>query len=52
VPADVLAALETTKEAGLAQATWGWVEVTGTFHATGASGAPAIDLSSIRIAAR
>lgn len=48
VPADVLAALDSTNEPGLAQATWGWVEVTGMFRAAGADGAPTIELSSIR----
>jgi hypothetical protein len=53
VPADVLAALEKTNDPALAQATWGWVEVTGTFEASGAGGAggPSIALSAIRIAA-
>jgi hypothetical protein len=50
VPADVLAALEKTNDPALAQATWGWVEVTGAFNATGAGG-PSIALSAIRIAA-
>jgi hypothetical protein len=50
VPADVLAALEKTSDPTLAQATWGWVEVTGTFHAADAGG-PSIALSEIRIAA-
>ena len=48
VPADVVAALEKTDDPALAQATWGWVEVTGTFHAAGAAG-PSIALSAIRI---
>jgi hypothetical protein len=50
VPADVLAGLEKTDDPALAQATWGWVEVTGRFHAAGAGG-PSIALSAIRIAA-
>jgi hypothetical protein len=50
VPADVLAALEKTNDPALAQATWGWVEVTGTFQASGAGGL-SIALSAIRIAA-
>jgi hypothetical protein len=50
VPADVLAALEKTNDPALAQATWGWVEVIGTFQATGAGG-PSIALSAIRIVA-
>lgn len=48
VPGDVLAALDTTTEPGIATATWGWVEVTGTFRAAGVDGAPTIEISSIR----
>ncbi|HEV8282587.1 MAG TPA: hypothetical protein VGQ02_12050 [Candidatus Limnocylindrales bacterium] len=51
VPADVLGALEKTTDPALAQATWGWVEATGTFHLAGDGGGPTIALSSIRIAA-
>jgi hypothetical protein len=53
VPADVLAALEGTNDPALAQATWGWVEVTGLFQASGAgaAGGPSIALSAIRIVA-
>jgi hypothetical protein len=51
VPADVLGALEKTSDPALAQATWGWVEATGTFHLAGDGGGPTIALSSIRIAA-
>lgn len=45
-PADVLAALDTTSEPGLAPATWGWVDVTGTFTL---AGGPAIQISEIRV---
>ncbi len=45
-PVDVLAALDTTSEPGLAPATWGWVEVTGTFTL---AGGPAIQISEIRV---
>jgi hypothetical protein len=47
VPADVLAALDSTNDPALAQATWGQVEVTGTFRATGADGGPTIELGTI-----
>ena len=51
VPADVLAALDKTDDPALAQATWGQVEVTGTFRAQGAAGVPTIELDSIRVVA-
>lgn len=51
VPADVLAALDKTNDPALAQATWGQVEVTGTFRAQGATGVPTIELDSIRVVA-
>lgn len=51
VPADVLAALEKTSDPALAQATWGQVEVTGTFRANGPGGEPTIELASIRVVA-
>ena len=51
VPADVLDALDSTTDPGLAQATWGQVEVTGTFRASGADGIPTIELASIRVVA-
>jgi hypothetical protein len=51
VPDDVVAGLERTKEPDLAQANWGWVEVTGTFDATGSGGTPTIAISEIRLAA-
>lgn len=49
VPADILAALDGTTEPDIAQATWGWVEVVGTFRAQGAAGAPTIELSAIQV---
>lgn len=51
VPADVLDALDSTNDAALAQATWGQVEVTGTFRTGGAGGLPTIELASIRVVA-
>ena len=42
IPADVVAGLDRPSEPGLAQAMWGWVEVTGTFDASGAT--PTIQL--------
>jgi hypothetical protein len=49
VPADVVAALDKTTEPGLAQASWGWVDVTGTFTV---AGGPAIQISEIRVVER
>lgn len=49
VPQDVLDALESTSEPGLAQATWGQVLVTGTFRQSGTDGQPTIELSSIEL---
>lgn len=51
IPAAVLAALDKTNDPALAQATWGEVEVTGTFRAQGAAGVPTIELDSIRVVA-
>lgn len=51
VPADVLDALDSTNDPALAQATWGQVEVTGTFRSNGAGGVPTIELASIRVVA-
>jgi hypothetical protein len=51
VPADVVAGLDRTTEPNLHQANWGWVEVTGTFQASGPDGAPTIAISEIRLAA-
>ena len=49
VPADVAAGLDKTSEPGLAQASWGWVEVVGAFDA--ASGPPTVAISEVRLAA-
>jgi hypothetical protein len=50
VPTDVLAAMDSTRnEPDLAQATWGFVEVTGTYRATGAGGGPTIELGTIAL---
>ena len=50
VPGDVLAAMDSTaNEPDLAQATWGYVEVTGTYRASGTDGAPTIELGSIAL---
>lgn len=51
VPADVLAALDKTNDPALAQATWGQVEVNGTFRSKGAGGVPTIELDSIHVVA-
>lgn len=51
VPADVLDALDATNDPALAQATWGQVEVTGTFQSAGPGGVPTIELDSIRVVA-
>jgi hypothetical protein len=47
VPADVLASLDSTSEPGLAMATWGQVEVTGTYRSSGVDGQPTIELGTI-----
>jgi hypothetical protein len=49
VPADVLDGLDKTTEPGLAQATWGWVNVTGTFRASGADGLPVLEIEQIEL---
>jgi hypothetical protein len=51
VPDDVVAGLERTTEPGVAQANWGWVEVTGRFAASGSGGTPTITISEIRLSA-
>ena len=48
IPADVIAALDSTDDPTLAQATWGWVDVVGTFSQ--AKG-PAIRIDRISVAA-
>ena len=47
VPGDVLAALDSTDDPTLAKATWGQVEVTGTYQASGADGGGTIALLTI-----
>ena len=49
VPADTLAALETTKEPDLKKMWWGYVTVTGTFHATGDDGRPTLEITDIEL---
>jgi hypothetical protein len=50
VPADVLAAMDSTRnEPDLAQATWGFVDVTGTYRASGVDGQPTIELGTIAL---
>ncbi|MGH2476871.1 MAG: hypothetical protein ACRDIL_16545 [Candidatus Limnocylindrales bacterium] len=50
VPAEVLDRLDSTDEPGLAQATWGWVVVTGTFRMVGVDGQPTVELTDIDVA--
>jgi hypothetical protein len=50
VPADVFDALDRTDDPTLAQARWGYVEVTGLLDAAGSDGAPTLTVESIRIA--
>jgi hypothetical protein len=52
VPADVVDSLDRTDDPTLAQARWGWVDITGTVDATGADGTPSITVDSISIAER
>lgn len=47
VPADVLDGLDKTTEPGLTQATWGWVNVTGTFRESGPDGLPVLEIAHI-----
>jgi hypothetical protein len=49
VPADVLAALDSTDDPTLAQVTWGQVVVTGIYRASGPDGQPTIELASIAL---
>jgi len=49
VPADTLAALDTTTEPDLKKMWWGYVTVTGTFRASGADGRPVIELGEISL---
>jgi hypothetical protein len=48
VPADTLAALTTTTEPDLKKMWWGYVTVTGIFHASG-GGSPSLDIRSIEL---
>ena len=50
IRADVVARLDRTSEPGLAQAMWGWVEVTGTFDVRRAR-QPTIQLDGMSLAA-
>jgi hypothetical protein len=49
VPADTLAALDTTSEPDLKKMWWGFVTVTGTFHAVGDDGRPTLEIVDIRL---
>lgn len=49
VPRATLELLSRTTDPQLAQQTWGWVIVTGTFRASGAGGEPTIELGEIII---
>ncbi len=49
VPADTLAALTTTTEPGLKKMWWGYVTVTGTFHAAGDDGGPSLEIVDIEL---
>ena len=49
VPADTLAALETTSEPDLKKMWWGYVTITGTFRAAGSDGRPVIELDEISL---
>lgn len=49
VPADTLAALDTTTEPDLKKMWWGLVTVTGTFHAVGDDGRPTLEIVDIRL---
>jgi hypothetical protein len=49
VPAATLAKLSTTTEPGLHKAWWGYVIVSGTFHASGDDGLPVLELGEIEL---
>ena len=51
VPADTLAVLTTTTEPDLKKMWWGYVTVTGTFHASGDDGRPTLDIVDIELVA-
>jgi len=49
VPADTLDALTTTREPDLKKMWWGYVTVTGTFHASGGDGRPTLEIGEIEL---
>jgi hypothetical protein len=49
VPADTLDALETTTEPDLKKMWWGYVTVTGRFHAAGDDGRPSLEIETIEL---
>jgi hypothetical protein len=49
VPADTLDALATTTEPDLKKMWWGYVTVTGTFHASGNDGRPTLEIGKIEL---
>ena len=49
VPAETLDALTTTTEPNLKKMWWGYVTVTGTFHAAGADGLPSLEIADIEL---
>ena len=49
VPAATLDALDTTTEPDLKKMWWGYVTVTGTFHATGDDGQPSLEVETIEL---
>jgi hypothetical protein len=49
VPADTLAALDTTTEPDLKKMWWGYVTVTGTFHVAGDDGRPTLEITDIQL---
>lgn len=49
VPADTLAALDSTKEPDLKKMWWGFVTVTGIFHAAGDNGQPTLEIVDIQL---
>jgi hypothetical protein len=50
VPADTMARLTTTTEPDLKKMWWGYVTVTGTFHASGDDGRPFLEIAEIELA--
>ena len=49
VPAATLDVLDTTTEPDLKKMWWGYVTVTGTFHATGEDGQPSLEIETIEL---